>query len=144
MMGFGPAARSAPIVACMLLAVVPAGHGGEVTFSAAAESPIPADASVEAIRARAKAGDRDAQNRLGELYQHGEGVAQDPTQAAVWYRRAADQGLAAAQLNLGTLYDNGEGVAKSDSEAARWDAKAARQGNVFAQLSLGISDREGR
>ena len=52
------------------------------------------------------------------MYLKGYGVAQDPRQAAIWCRRAADQGLADAQFTLGLMYFKGEGVAKDGKEAA--------------------------
>ena len=60
-----------------------------------------------------------------------------PTRS-LWYRRAADQGLAIAQYNLGILYDNGHGVARDYREAAKWYRLAAAQGDADAQYSLGI------
>src|SRR5437867_9161069 len=72
------------------------------------------------VLARAQAGDPVAQNQLGEMYEHGNGVPRDFAKAARWYRLAAEQGMAPAQLNLGTLYENGQGVAQSYAEAARW------------------------
>ena len=51
------------------------------------------------------------------MYLKGEGVAQDPKQAVVWLRRAADQGHAMAQHALGLKYYQGEGVAKDRQEA---------------------------
>ena len=38
------------------------------------------------------------------------GVPLDDAEAVVWYRLAAEQGLASAQHNLGLMYDNGEGI----------------------------------
>jgi TPR repeat protein len=48
----------------------------------------------------------------------GWGVPQDYAQAAIWYRKAAEQGSAEAQFNLGLLYDNGLGVPLDYSQAA--------------------------
>ena len=53
--------------------------------------------------------DADAQYSLGILYDNGTGVAQDDTEAAKWFRLAADQGYAKAQNNLGVLYERGHG-----------------------------------
>jgi TPR repeat protein len=61
----------------------------------------------------------------------------DDALAAVWYRKAADQGFAAAQYQLGRLYYLGHGVAKNDAEAARWYWKAADQGDHNAENELG-------
>ena len=59
------------------------------------------------------------------------------SQAAAWYRKAADQDHLVAQLNLGLLYDNGQGVRQDHVEAAAWYRKAAEQGNADAQFNLG-------
>jgi TPR repeat protein len=37
------------------------------------------------------------------MYEQGLGVPRDPSQAAAWYRKAADQGHAQAQANLARL-----------------------------------------
>jgi len=70
------------------------------------------------------------------LFGVGRGVKEDETQAAAWYRKAAEQGDAQAQVMLGASYAGGHGVQKSETEAARWWRDAARQGNKDAQNSL--------
>jgi TPR repeat protein len=45
-----------------------------------------------------------AQNNLAGLYRDGQGVSKDYVQAASWYRKAAEQGVAEAQSNLGAAY----------------------------------------
>jgi len=52
----------------------------------------------------ADTGDAAAQNRLGLIYQNGEGVSQDDAEAIRWYLKAAEQGHADAQNNLGLMY----------------------------------------
>jgi len=59
------------------------------------------------------------------------------TQAAFWFRKAAEQGLADAQYNLGVLYNSGQGVPQDYAQAALWSRKAAEQGDADAQDSLG-------
>src|SRR5512146_1251833 len=54
-------------------------------------------ATVQWWQKAASQGHPGAQNGLGSMYQNGEGVAQDFSQAARWYRLAAEQGDAAAQ-----------------------------------------------
>ena len=61
----------------------------------------------------------------------------DYSEAAKWYRKAAEQGHAGAQNWLGVLYERGHGVSPSWSEAVKWYRKAAEQGEVNAQFSLG-------
>jgi TPR repeat protein len=70
---------------------------------------------------------------LGMLYeQRGK-----ETEAARWYRLAAERGYANAQVNLGIMYCAGTGVTEDTAEAVRWWRLAAEQGNVAAQLNLG-------
>ena len=39
----------------------------------------------------------------------------DKAEAARWYRKAADQGVATAQFFMGNIYREGRGVAKDDA-----------------------------
>ena len=48
-------------------------------------------------------GDRDAQFQAGLQYETGCGIAQDYSEAAHWYRKAADTGHTGAQNSLGTV-----------------------------------------
>ena len=89
------------------------------------------------VKPLAEQGDADAQNFLGTLYETGEGIRQDFTQAAEWYSKSAQQGYAQAQTNLGFLYEKGKGVPQDYSQAIHWIAKAAEQGLAVAQESLG-------
>ena len=74
----------------------------------------------------------------GEDFLHGiNGCRQDYGEAAEWYRKAADQGLAVAQNSLGWLYENGWGVSRDYAKAIEWYRKAADQGLAAAQNSLG-------
>jgi uncharacterized protein len=72
------------------------------------------------------------------------GVPQDYSEAAEWYRKAAEQGVAAAQHNLGVMYDNGQGVVQDDAEAVMWYRKAAAQRHAPAQHNLGVMYADGR
>ncbi|NOR65247.1 MAG: AAA family ATPase [Candidatus Scalindua sp.] len=64
-------------------------------------------------------------------------------EAAVWYRKAAEQGHAQAQSNLGIMYSQGQGVEKDYNEAVKWCRKAAEQGNEQAQGMLGVMYSKG-
>jgi TPR repeat protein len=70
------------------------------------------------------------------MYRQGQGVAQDHAQAAVWYRKAAEQGNADAQCVLGAYYDQGQSVPQDYGQAAQWFRKAAEQGDADAQSNL--------
>ena len=71
------------------------------------------------------------------MYAQGKGVPQDYAKAAEWYRKAAEQGVAAAQYNLGVIYANGQGVPQNITEARKWFEKAAEQDVGLAEDSLG-------
>ncbi|MDP6367170.1 MAG: SEL1-like repeat protein, partial [Nitrospinota bacterium] len=49
-----------------------------------------------------------AQNRLGEMYERGQGVPVDYKLAIKWYRKSAEQGFAIAQNNLGSSFWRGK------------------------------------
>ncbi len=66
---------------------------------------------------RAKEGDGEAQNYVGEIYEKGLGIQADYLTAAAWYRKAAEQKNSRAQINLGFLYEKGLGVEKDLSQA---------------------------
>ena len=67
----------------------------------------------------------------------GQGIPRDYAQAAHWFGKAAEQGLAAAQYSLGGMYKQGEGVPKDNARAAHWFRKAAEQGDAEAQYYIG-------
>lgn len=58
----------------------------------------------------AEAGEAEAQNNVGEIYERGLGTEPNFEAALIWYQKAADQGFAPALFNLGTLYEQGKGV----------------------------------
>jgi len=73
----------------------------------------------------AEQGDLEARVIVGEIYERGMGVAPDFSQAAHWYRLAADAGSRRAQVNLGHLYETGQGVARDPQAALDWYRRAA-------------------
>ena len=91
------------------------------------------------LRAKAEAGDAEAQVAIGRAYRDGQGVEQSAALAAQWFRKSADQGNAAAQNDLGILYSSGQGVERDKQEAVRWYLKAAKRGNAKAMFNLGAS-----
>ncbi|WP_279480969.1 tetratricopeptide repeat protein [Aureimonas sp. SK2] len=61
------------------------------------------------------------------------------TEAAGYFRKAAEAGLPDAQYALSQLYAYGKGLEKADDgEARRWLAEAAKGGSDTAQIELGI------
>lgn len=61
----------------------------------------------------------------------------DYAEAALWFRKAADQGHVKGQMLLAFLYLIGAGVPQDSPEAVTWYRKAAEQGDVEAQMKLG-------
>ena len=80
-------------------------------------------------RKAADQGVAQAQDRLGQLYETGSGVAQDDAKAALWYRRAADQNLAPAELHLGLLYHHGIGVPQEYGAGCRLVSQGGAAGS---------------
>jgi TPR repeat protein len=93
---------------------------------------------IESVRTDVEKGDSHAQCALAEIYRDGAyGVTKDPTEAAIWFHKSAQQGVAEAQCWLGFMYSHGDGVEKNDEEAVKWYRKAAEQGDAIAQNNLG-------
>ena len=90
------------------------------------------------LRNEAEAGSASAQNRLGIIYEKGQGVEQNDKEAVKWFKMAAEQGLAIAQYNLGIMYFSGRGLSKNDRTAAIMFRKAAKKGHANAQNNLGL------
>ena len=100
--------------------------------------------AVQLYRSAATAGYPDAENLLGILLATGsDGVPHDDAEAVVWYRKAAEHGLAKAQKNLGDMYFFGRGVDKDYQKAIDWYTKAADQQFADAQFLLGYMNEKG-
>ena len=100
--------------------------------------------TVRLLKPIAEQGNAKAQYNLGIMYDKGQGVPKDDTEAGKWFRKAAEQGNAFAQVNLGFKYAKGQGVPKDDTEAVKWFRKAAEQGIPKAQFNLGIMYEKGQ
>ncbi len=106
--------------------------------------PTPGIPARDIARARswyeqaAAAGHAGAQFALGNMFDTGEGAAQDPVEARRWYELAANQGESEAQMHLGKMLQTGRGGAQSLTEAASWYAKAVEQGHELAATNLGL------
>ena len=85
----------------------------------------------------AEAGDSAAQFHLALMYELGVGVVQDPTAAAAWYRRAAEQGHGQSQLRLGLQLSEKPPDAATFLEGLLWLRVAADRGEASAQWRLG-------
>jgi TPR repeat protein len=79
----------------------------------------------------------------GNRYANGYGVPQDYTEAAKFFRLAANEGYTPAQFSLGYLYERGNGVAKDYAEAAKLYLLAAKQEEPRAEFRLGLMLEKG-
>lgn len=90
--------------------------------------------ALDAVRARARAGDVVAQFSLGSLLYYG---GADVAQAVDWFRKAANGRHAPAEFQMGQLYEFGLGVPQNDRLALEWYRKAADDGSAAAQRAIG-------
>ena len=81
--------------------------------------------ALQAWQVQAEAGDAEAMNNVGEIYEQGVRGAPDFTLAAAWYRKAAEAGSRRGQRNLGALYEQGLGVTADAAIALSWYRRAA-------------------
>ncbi|MCY4141250.1 MAG: tetratricopeptide repeat protein [Rhodobacteraceae bacterium] len=94
-------------------------------------------AALREFRPLAEQGDATARFYLGNMYDHGLGVAEDDQVAASLYREAAEQGDVLAQFYLGLMYADGSGVPEDSRQAYTWIRRAAEQGLADARNRLG-------
>lgn len=88
--------------------------------------------------ALAERGDRDAQLKLGYLFERGLGGQVDYQNAAHWYELSANQGQSIAQYLLGRLYQMGRlGDLPDYAQAKRW-FDAAKEQYAPAAIALGF------
>jgi hypothetical protein len=72
----------------------------------------------------ANQGDAQAQNRVGQIFELGIGLAPEYDQAAKWYAKAAQNGSRAAAVNLASLYDRALAVPSDKAAASELYRKA--------------------
>lgn len=108
------------------------------TLRGAETIAVPAGIAPPSLADAAAKGDRLALFEIGARFTDGRGVAADRTEAAKWYKLAADRGLAPAQYRLGNMYEKANGVERNLSEAKRYYQMAAEQGNAGAMHNLAV------
>lgn len=75
---------------------------------------------ITALIIKAKAGNSNAQYRLGYAYLVGEGIGRNYQEAFKWLTKAAAKGNMDAQYNLGVMYYEGNGVKQNYKESRKW------------------------
>lgn len=94
-------------------------------------------ADLAATKAKAEAGDPEAQINLGVMYLDRDVVPRDVRQAVYWFNKAA-QGDPVRQYMIGEIFTS-RGLS-----ADRWYEKAADQGHADAQYRTGVKYHHGR
>src|SRR5216683_5533443 len=84
----------------------------------------------------AEQGEVLAQTNLARMYDRGEGVREDQTEAVKWYRKAAELGDSSAQYNLGVMIGTGAGAQRDIVEGYAWVSIAAAAGDADAKQLL--------
>ena len=90
----------------------------------------------QALLQAARAGDVEAQYKLGIAYEYGEFDVHDPAEAFQWIKKAAEQGHGHAQVKLSDYYESGIAGPPDFTASYSWAEKAALQGIVPAQKRL--------
>ena len=96
------------------------------------DSQSPSD--VEKYLRAAAEKDPECQYQYGCLLRTGKCGKVSFTEAAAYFKKAADQGHARAQFNYGVCLHQGEGVAKNVRESMRYYKLSADQGPVEDQF----------
>ena len=104
---------------------------------------VPASIGPKALTDAAEAGDPLALFEIGVRYTDGRGVAADPSEAANWYKLAADRGFAPAQYRLANLFEKGTGVTRDMDKAISYYRQAADAGNASAMHNLAVLHASG-
>lgn len=108
-----------------------------VQLGRAYEKAGSAEAAMDAYVQAEKQRSASAPYQIGLIYLEGKGsFAKNPTTAASWFKKSADQGYAPAQSALGAMYSEGVGLAKDQEEAMKWLKKAADQGDTIGLIDL--------
>ena len=94
--------------------------------------------ALPAFRTHAKAGDGDAAVYLAMMFEGGKGVDEDASEAAQWFRIAADAGVTFAQFRRGMICYHGIGIERDPDEAKDCFEAAAKKGHLGSQLGMGL------
>lgn len=103
----------------------------------AERTPDSRKAAVNQMTLAAQGGLAEAQRTLGDWLLKGSVGEPQPTEALVWYKKAALQGDAPAQNAVGAALSAGKGVRRDLPEAMVWYRKAAEQGYALAAMNMG-------
>lgn len=81
-------------------------------------------------------GDTEAENDLGFMYEHGEGISSYAEAAFDWYSKSAEKGFPPAQNNLARLYFLGQGTKVNYQLSYVWASIAFENGIAIAEEGI--------
>lgn len=121
-------------------------HAGDLARSNAAYARQDYVHAAKSLSHAARRGNREAQGRLGFMYENGLGVPQAYDAAASLYIEGAVRGDPFAQSRLGLIYDKGHGVPQDYVLAYKWLNLAAgrasrRQREFFLRLRDAVASK---
>lgn len=91
----------------------------------------------DSLITKAEAGNVEAQNRVGEMYEYAQGVKREPNEALSWYQKAAETGYIPAIHNLARAYNFGIGTNVDFAQAEALFRQAADAGYAESMFFLG-------
>ena len=94
-------------------------------------------AAVRELEPLATAGDMDAELALAGMYRDARGATKSYERAALWFRRAAEQGSVEAQYQLAYIHYAGLVFPRDTAEMMRWLLAAALRSHCDAEIILG-------
>jgi hypothetical protein len=100
-------------------------------------------AAVDSYKRAYDLGNTRALYALGEMYDNGNGIEQDPTRARFYYEIAAQQKFAPAIVALATHYERGTGTAVDLPKALSLYQQAAELGDARAINKVGVFNERG-
>jgi uncharacterized protein len=103
-----------------------------------AASDAGGEMAIEGIRQKASTGHLREELELAGDYYAGRGVTRDLSQAAYWYKKAAEQGDPGAEVEVGYFFLTGTGVKPDAEQAAKWFQRASASGSRIGKLNLAV------
>ena len=118
----------------MIFLVKSAFAGPQEDYAAGRKAYLAGDVpgSMPMLKRAADAGHAPAQSLYGYILDR----AEYNEEAALYFRRAAEQGDADGQYGLAILHAAGEGVARDPAAARDWLERAGNQGHALATVAL--------
>ena len=111
---------------------------GEFTDAVKAYRNENYETAIKTFKKLAKEGDARSLFNLGVMYENGNGVPKNPSEAFNSYKKAAERELGDAENALGNIYYQGNATTKDDKLAIKYYQRAANKGYAKAQFSLGL------